>query len=118
MKKIALIALAVAAMAMQASAQSPNQQATAGVLAGTWKGTVGQWSVKLVVNGTKGTLHLGCQSNDFIASVDIKADGTMDQFVKTGSGSRKMRANLSDSSLSIEAAGSCGGGNATLSRQG
>jgi hypothetical protein len=48
---------------------------------GVWNGTVGQWTVKLVVKGEKGRLTLTCSRGSWDSDIPVGADGTIKAWV-------------------------------------
>lgn len=106
--------MAAALVLVAATASAQNQASAPASLNGTYVGQAGQWNLKLSVNGSRGDLAMTCPGGDFPGlTVKVGPNGQVDDYVKTGSGRRKVTGNVSGT-LNVEPGGSCGGGTATM----
>ena len=109
LRSIAVTAFAAVALMMTspASAGSP--------LDGVYTGQAGQWNLSLQVNGGKGQLKMSCSQGEFTPTVKVGQDGSVDDYITTGSGRRRVTGNI-NGVLKLEPAGSCGGGAAAMKK--
>lgn len=112
MKKIILATALLTGATCMAHAQ--NRAAAPASLDGVYTGQAGQWDLKLTVKGNKGDLTMSC-SNGYFPGLSIKVgtDGTVDEYVTTGNGRRRLTGNVNNI-IVVPPGGSCGGGTATM----
>ena len=88
---------------------------------GTWTGQAAQWTLTLVVAGTKARLTMACGgtalgSMGLIVDFGLGPDGLVDTYVMTGAGRRHITGNLPD--LNVPPPGGlCGSGIAKMIRK-
>ena len=82
---------------------------------GTWRGTAGDWTVTLAVNGTKAKLNLKCFGNTWDFDIPVGADGAIDTYVRAPDMARRqVTGRLPE--FNVPPGGTCRGATATLSK--
>jgi len=82
---------------------------------GAWNGTVGHWTVKLVVKGEKGRLSLTCFTGSWDFDIPVGADGVIQAYIG-GPGFNRRQVSGQLPSLTVATGGQCAGGTSPLSR--